>query len=60
MADYIENFILLGGLSSGAAIGHVAREATPFTEAKFLFFGANFVVLAILLLHVAIWRRTRR
>jgi hypothetical protein len=60
MADYIENFILLGGLSSGTAIGHVAREAAPFTDAKFLFFGANFVVLAILLLHVAIRRRTRR
>jgi len=61
MADYIENFLLLGGLSSGnSAIGHVAREAAPFTEAKFLLFGANLIILTILLVHVAIRRRTRR
>ena len=48
--------------TSGNALTQVAGEAAPFTEAKFIFFVLNFIVLSILLLYVAVkrWRRHTR
>lgn len=60
LCDYIENFLLLGGLDSAAsAFGQVAREAAPFTAGKFIFFIINLTCLVLLGGH-RLWSRRRQ
>jgi hypothetical protein len=59
VADYLENFLLLGSLNAGSMIAQAAHEVRGITAAKFFLFDLNLLILIGVSVVVLVLKRRR-